>query len=205
MGILSVIFGIFAISVFYNVFKSRRKGDKVNKRQYIIGAVFLVLAIGFAASGDDGEAVVSDKQHTTAPPTPIKTLNTTVDQFRKRYDSAAELLGISTRTDSAGNVTSDTVSVRLNTPGGFISNAVMAGAGDGTAESGVEIMSSIIAVIMATSPELNENGRNNVMRDLGLLGDGLPREQKTATVGNVKYSFMYSDEIGSILTVSPAK
>jgi len=93
----------------------------------------------------------------------------------------------------------------VNKKDGSVRSVTFIGAGDGTAKSGADIILSMGLTIMATNPELSEDDRGNILRELGLMDGGDVFNLNKDTIRNgIKYSLNTSKELGIWFTVSSA-
>jgi len=84
----------------------------------------------------------------------------------------------------------------------IIIDFIVIGAGDGTTESGQEIMGAFTVCIGASNPELSVEDTTFILTDSGIIGsDELPSESEIIRDG-IKYSYLFSDAIGHMLTIS---
>ena len=70
--------------------------------------------------------------------------------------------------------------------------------GDGSLESGANIIMTMTGIIAVTNPELKAIDRGQILRDLGLLDDDVDLNNiKSETIRNgVKYSLYGSEQVG---------
>ena len=89
---------------------------------------------------------------------------------------------------------------------GKITTIIYIGTGDGTVQSGTDIILGMAFAIAGVKPEWPTEKRGEVMRKLGLLSgdDGLPKSSE-AVVGGVKFSFSYSQTTGVFFMIMPEK
>lgn len=87
------------------------------------------------------------------------------------------------------------MNLTINKADNSVREVVVIGQGDGSEESGYDIMLAMGTVISVTNPSLDEEGRGNVLRELGLM-EGLPDEQVKYVEGDVRYTLSADDVIG---------
>lgn len=82
----------------------------------------------------------------------------------------------------------------------------MVGAGDGTAQSGTDILVTIGLLITSTNPDLTTEERAGVLQDLGLLSEGVDISQinQSTKRNGIKYTIKGSKELGVWFIASDA-
>jgi len=140
------------------------------------------------------------------------------DQFKKAFNEASNSIGTDLKIGNLKieegpmqNTFNHSFTKNLSMVGivnkidGSVRSVTFIGAGDGTAKSGADIILSMGLAIMTTNPELSENDRGNILRELGLMdgGDVLNLDKDTIRNG-IKYSLNTSKELGIWFTASSA-
>ena len=138
----------------------------------------------------------------------------TVKKFASNYDKAAKATDSRQRVKidkKDGNtvqlsMTKNNGAVVTTNDKGKITTIIYIGTGDGTVQSGTDIILGMAFAIAGVKPEWPTEKRGEVMRKLGLLSgdDGLPKSSE-AVVGGVKFSFSYSQTTGVFFMIMPEK
>lgn len=146
------------------------------------------------------------------------TLKVSLEEFRDNFDNAADEFDLPFRINRVAEVEEGAVnnSVKLITASEYVNSfaalsrdneilsITLIGSGDGSDDSGFEILAAIGATIAATQPELSPDERGEILRDLGIISDGeLPEEMTSAVSGEYIYSFEYNDLAGVMFFVEP--
>lgn len=194
------------------------------------GVILLVLVIlGAIGSQQDKKAPPRPAAQTTAQaPTvsapapqeepapkvekPAPVFNITVKQFVDNYNKAAKAADSSQRAralPSKGQstqveITKNNGVVISTSDSGKIVHFMYIGTGDGTTQSGAQIILGMAFAIGAIKPDWPTSKRRDVMRALGLLDGSMP-EKSSAVVGGVKFDFMFSQGTGVFFSAAPAK
>ena len=95
---------------------------------------------------------------------------------------------------------------QLNKSSNSLRSITMIGSGDGTVNSGLDLLLVMGGVIAAVNPELSANSRGKIMKDLGIIGDDIDPSQLSGSVnrnGN-KYFISYNDLTGLMFGVQNA-
>lgn len=148
------------------------------------------------------------------------TLNISVEEFRENFDSVAGEFGLTYRSNKDAEIVvgdvydtqqlitaSDHVSAfaTLTKDGGIVSLNLV-GSGDGTQESGFEILASIGAMIGAVEPELAAEERGEILTELGILDEGgISDGLKQVENNGILYSFNKTADEGLMFFVEPAE
>lgn len=147
------------------------------------------------------------------------TLPFTVNEFRKRFDDAADEFELTYRSNKSAEITkgdvydtqqvitaSDYVNAfaTLSKDGGII-NISMIGVGDGSDNSGFEILASIGTIIAAAQPKLSPEERGVILNELGLSDGRAEEDMQSTTRDNIKYSLSINDLTGVMFFVEPAE
>lgn len=94
----------------------------------------------------------------------------------------------------------------INKQDGSIRSVTILGQGDGTAQSGLNIITSMGILIAAVNPEISPNKRGDILRELKIVGDNvdiLNLDSETVCNGK-KYFVNSSKEIGIMFGVQDA-
>lgn len=140
------------------------------------------------------------------------------EQFKKAFNKASDDIGIDLKVGkinieegSKQNTFKNSFTKNLSLVGivnkkdASVRSVTFIGAGDGSAKSGADIILSMGLAIMAVNPELSDDDRANILRELGLMGDGDVFNLHNDTIRNgIKYSINTSKELGIWFTVSSA-
>jgi len=138
----------------------------------------------------------------------------TVKKFASNYDKAAKATDSRQRVKidkKDGNtvqlsMTKNNGAVVTTNDKGKITTIIYIGTGDGTVQSGTDIILGMAFAIAGVKPEWPTEKRGEVMRKLGLLsGDGGLPKSSEAVVGGVKFSFSYSQTTGVFFMIMPEK
>lgn len=143
-----------------------------------------------------------------------------VEGFRKAFNSTATSLNLSDMTlgklkvqdgavqDVFSYKISDYVYLQgsINKSDGSLREVTMVGAGDGTAQSGTDILVTIGLLIASTNPGLTTEERAGVLQDLGLLSEGVDITQinQSTKRNGIKYTIKGSNELGIWFIASDA-
>lgn len=152
--------------------------------------------------------------------TDAPTLGFTVEEFRNNFDKFADEFELFFRSDKDAEVEKGEVNdlqkivtaseyvqvfATLNKEGGILALNLV-GVGDGSEQSGIEIMSTIGTIVAASQPELEPEERGDILRDVGLIGESeLPEEMVTVEDGGYAYSLSVSDITGVMFFVEPVE
>lgn len=147
------------------------------------------------------------------------TLPFTVNEFRERFDDAADEFELTYRSNKSADITkgdvhdtqqvitaSDYVNAfaTLSKDGGVISIS-MVGVGDGSDNSGFDILATMGAIIAAAQPELMPEERGVVLKELGLSDGRAEEDMQSTTRDNVKYSLSINELTGVMFFVEPVE
>lgn len=169
---------------------------------------------------DDEEISEKDENKEIEESEEVSTLPYTVDEFREKFDVAAEEFGLFFRSNKTAEIVEGQVNntQQVVTASDYVNifatlnknNEVLSinliGVGDGTTDSGVEIMATIGATIAASQPELSPDERGDILKDLGLIGDEeIGDDMATTTRGKFTYSLSINDVTGVMFFVEPAR
>jgi hypothetical protein len=143
-----------------------------------------------------------------------------VEGFRKAFNSTAKNLNLIDMTlgklkvqdgavqDVFTYKISDYVYLQgsINKSDGSVREVTMVGAGDGTAQSGTDILVTIGLLIASTNPDLTTEERAGVLQDLGLLSEGVDISQinQSTKRNGIKYTIKGSKELGVWFIASDA-
>jgi hypothetical protein len=137
----------------------------------------------------------------------------TAEQFVSRYNTAMSNLKRNvvvkkeTENDNGRHLT---IQLAGNTHIGFVLTAnnqnrrlqsfLFIGAGDGTLDSGVDIMMGIVACVMAIdNPDMSPNSRGEILKQLGVFNGGLSKSRKIEINRNgVTYSLTHDEQLGTL-------
>lgn len=143
-----------------------------------------------------------------------------VEGFRKAFNSTATNLNLADLTIGKLKVqdgaVQDVFSYKIseyvylqgivNKSDGSVREVTMIGAGDGTPQSGTDILLTIGLVIASTNPGLTTEERAGVLQDLGLLSEGVDITQinQSTKRNGIKYTIKGSKELGIWFIASDA-
>lgn len=148
------------------------------------------------------------------------TLEISVDEFRENFDAVAGEFELTYRSNKDAEIVDGdvydtqpliTASDHVNalatlTKGGDIVALNLVGSGDGTQESGFEILASIGAMIGAVEPNFTAGERGEILAELGILDEGgISVGLKQVENGGILYSFNKTEDIGIMFFVEPAE
>lgn len=86
-----------------------------------------------------------------------------------------------------------------------LQSVTVIGAGDGSLESGAQIMMGFITVGMAIeNPNMASSEREKMLQDLGFLSGGSIPSKLNVVRNSISYSLSTSNSIGIWFTVAPA-
>ncbi|GIN93299.1 hypothetical protein J22TS1_43500 [Siminovitchia terrae] len=91
------------------------------------------------------------------------------------------------------------INLSINKKDGTVRDLVMFSQGDGSQKSGYDILLVIGTLVSVTNPKLNEDGRADVLRGLG-LNKGLPTDKVVYIEGNIRYTLSSTAGIGIMFT-----
>lgn len=164
---------------------------------------------------DEKKAKEKEEKSKSEPTLPI-----TVNEFRNNFDRFAGEFELPFRSNQKAKVEkgevyntqklvtgSDYVQVFATlTKDGKVKGINFVGVGDGSPDSGLQIIGALGSTIAATQPDFTAEQRGEVLTDLGILGDGdLPSDMTSTVRGKYKYSFSISDVTGIMFFVEPAE
>lgn len=86
----------------------------------------------------------------------------------------------------------------------MVIDIILIGVGDGTIQSGANIIIGFIAAIAATNPELSKAERGDVLGSLGIFSDSNEANGETIRQG-IKYNLARTEQAGTWLTISSEK
>lgn len=172
----------------------------------------------------------SNKQPTEKPPTKTTTdvkvadevpgsLGMTPEKFRQEFNRAAKELEfpysinkINIQNGSAQDVFQYMftdhlgLTASVNKKDGTVRDMLVMGQGDGSLQSGVDIILAMGVLIETTNPNLSPTERGNILKDLGIIGDNVDvsdLDGKTIRNG-IKYTVTSSPQLGIMLSASDA-
>jgi hypothetical protein len=85
---------------------------------------------------------------------------------------------------------------------GLVNEITLIGTGNGTIESGANIILSIGALVFVVNPYKDVIFRKKIIDNLGILNNEIINLNNTVIVDDLKYSLKYSQQLGLWLTVS---
>jgi hypothetical protein len=145
----------------------------------------------------------------------VVTLGYTPDEFKNRFNVASQQIGshlkIENLTIQDGPV-QDTFNYAFNDQiaivgsvhkkDGNVRDLMLICQSDGTPSSAADIFVAMGLLIMATTPDLNQDERTEVMKELGLLGDDidLSNLDKKTIRNNIEYHVTFSPQTGFIFS-----
>ncbi|MEC2074578.1 hypothetical protein [Metabacillus fastidiosus] len=148
------------------------------------------------------------------------TLGIDPNEFKKRFNSAADEFQanfyINDLKINKGEV-QDIAQVKLNDniflnitvnkADGSIRDVGMIAKGDGTSKSGTDIIFTMGILITSTNPSLTPDERGDVLKDLGLMDQGVDilNIDKETVRNNIKYHLMGSEQIGIMFSAGDAR
>ncbi|HEU4471870.1 MAG TPA: hypothetical protein VFR58_12335 [Flavisolibacter sp.] len=205
------------------------KSDRFSKSWKMGGTTVLVLLI-IALAATQGEAAPETPAKTESAPAPEPApaaekepeqkgqfLFKAPEDFKTAFNTQAgasninlEIGDVSTQEGEVNNTFNATINENLAIVGsvhktnGTVQSIMMIGTGDGTAQSGANIILCMGAVIAAADPSIKPEGRMEILKELGLMGDADVMNLSTKTERNgIKYSINSNEVTGMILSVSP--
>lgn len=93
----------------------------------------------------------------------------------------------------------------VNKKDGSVRDVMLMGTGDGTLESGADILIGMGILITATNPELSADERGNVLRELGIIDSSDIMDLNKSTIRNgIRYKIMTSKDLGIWLSAGDA-
>lgn len=149
----------------------------------------------------------------------IASLGFDVDEFKKRFNKAAQEFKSDMRIDNIkveSGAVQDTFQYMLtshlgivgavNKEDGNINSITIIGQGDGTVQSGLNIMVSMGILIATVNPELSPDERGNILKELGIIGDNVDilNLNKDTIRNGKKYFITSSKELGIMFGVENA-
>src|SRR5699024_2524028 len=141
----------------------------------------------------------------------------TVNEFRENFDKAADEFALPFRSNKTAKVeegevndtqqvltASDYVNIfaTLNKEGDVLSINLI-GIGDGSEDSGFEIISVIGTSIAAAQPELTEDDRGDILKELGVLDEGSFGEMMSTNRNGFTYSLSIDEATGVMFFIEP--
>jgi hypothetical protein len=152
-----------------------------------------------------------------SPKTKEYTIVSNTETFRKRFNASMSgtrngSLAIKSLSIQDGEVNNafqylltDHIAIvgQLNKSDNSIRSIIVTLQGDGTLQSGLDIMTTIMGVIDSTNPGLIPEERGQILRELGLFDEGLDIDkiQARATKNGITYSVQGSELIGLMFAV----
>lgn len=169
---------------------------------------------------DEAEIAEENNENETDKKEYDPKLKITVEEFRENFDKAAEEFDLGFRSNKNAEVekgevkdtqklvtASDFVQVfaTLNKDGNMESINLI-GSGDGSLDSGMQIIGTIGATIATVQPELTPDERGKILEELKLLSeDEIPQDEQETINGNFKYTLTVSEFVGVMFFVEPAE
>ena len=88
---------------------------------------------------------------------------------------------------------------------GKVTGITMIGSGDGSTQSGFNIIMGVGGIISMTDTNTTKEDRGNVLAGLKLIGDSKSdlKKSRDYVYKNVKYSWIFSEQIGVMLSAYP--
>ena len=154
-------------------------------------------------------------EETTVP----GSLGMTPEQFKDEFNRAAQELDfpytikkITVQDGSAQNIFQYMFTDRLGLTGsvnkkdGTVRDVLLLGQGDGSLQSGVDIILAMGVLIESTNPELSPADRGKILKNIGILGDNVDvSNMEGSTIRNgIKYSINSSPQIGIMFSAGDA-
>ena len=162
------------------------------------------------SSAEESSEEQSEPEPESEPPViPANTLNLSLPQFKERFNANLAALG---STNKLSDVIWDEIEIAttgmINDNLGFtfemspdtkqIASLIFIGFGDGTAESGVDVMLAMSAVISAVDPDIKQGDTGALILDM------LDEESEDNKIINgIRYSALMADGLGTWLTIEP--
>jgi hypothetical protein len=99
------------------------------------------------------------------------------------------------------------ITCTINKTDKSVSEIVLIAQGDGSMQSGVNILVAAGGVIHATNPDLQPEQRGDILKKIGLMGDNVDiKKLNGKTVkNNVEYQGYYNEQIGIMFSAFPVK
>ncbi|MED4401341.1 hypothetical protein ABET41_08085 [Metabacillus fastidiosus] len=99
------------------------------------------------------------------------------------------------------------LNITINKADGSVRDVSMLAGGDGTRESGTDILLTIGMLITSTNLDLSADERGKVLEDLGLMDENVDilNIDKETVRNNVKYHLMGSEQIGFMFSAGDAR
>lgn len=227
--IFLIIFLFFSVGLIIGLIKPSvlvKKGEAAPPRKKVLSLIIpmLIFFILFAVTKDDpnkpltnspAQTANSEQVKPTSPkPKVIYSLNLSPDEFKDRFNQAAQnsnmkIANINIENGDVQNTFNNRITNNINVVGvinksdNSVRNLIMIGAGDGTPQSGADVLIAMGLLIASANPELIPEERFKILQDIGLAkkGDNLPTKGDLIRHGR-KYSFNVSKDTGIQFTIS---
>lgn len=195
-----------------------------------LGCVFFALVGMVVPESEKNIADVTDVPLSTEPPVPAARVEQAMERpvmalvpkaFIRNFNKYAEEFGCPTMPDkptkdqsgAAARVRTymlnDNMFIQFQTPsdgGETLLGIILAGQGDGSPESGKNLLFAAMGTVAAITPGLSADSRGNILRELGIAPlacmDGKTRN---AVIDGVSMQTLYSQQMGLMLTASPTQ
>ncbi|WP_203362470.1 hypothetical protein [Bacillus sp. REN10] len=144
-----------------------------------------------------------------------KSLGYNLDEFAKRFNAASDefksdfkINNPSVQSGKAQDVSQVTLNdniiltITINKKDDTVRDVSMIGVGDGSQESALDILTVLGLIITTTNPDLSQNERGNVIKDLGLDGSDIIGKEERTTRNGIEYYLSASKEIGILFSAS---
>lgn len=142
----------------------------------------------------------------------VKSLGFNVNNFKSKFNSFSKSIGSpfnienieiekGEKQNTATIMLTDLIAINLfMNKENIVNEIIVIAQGDKSQKSGYDIMLAIGSIISITSPQLNESGRAEVLKSLG-LNKGIPKKA-VHTVDNIRYDLVYNHNVAIVFTAS---
>jgi len=231
LGVLFISVGLFVIPRFLAYVERESNFQLPRAGKYMIVVFTFLMMVGTSertkpvSSADTtikastNDSVKDDVEYVPSPPPAPREYTIVADPetFRQRFNAfvtevengSLKIKKLTILDGKVNNVFShmvtDHISIvgQLNKSDNSIRGLMVTLQGDGTLQSGVNVITTIMGVIDSTNPGLSPEERGEVLKKLGLFRDGvdLNKIDSRTTKNGISYSLRGSEMIGLMLAV----
>lgn len=142
----------------------------------------------------------------------VKSLDFNADDFKSKFNSFSKSIGSpfkikgieitkGEKQNTATIMLTDLIAINLFMDReNIVKEIIVIAKGDNTTKSGYDIMLAIGSIISITNPQLNEKGRADALKSLG-LNKGIP-DKANLTIGDIRYDLVHNNKVAFIFTAN---
>jgi prephenate dehydratase len=219
ISILFIVVGLLGIPPFLAYVEAESDFHLPRSWKYT-GVIFVFLIIVATSEKDKAKTPIDDVVKSAPPTIPTLTeysIVSSIETFRKRFNAfmsevnngSIKIENLSVDDGEVNNVfqymLTDHIAIvgQLNKSDNSIRSLILTLQGDGTMQSGMDIMTTIMGVVDATNPGISPKERGEVLKELGLFKKGIDinKIDSRATKNGIEYSLQGSEMIGLMFAV----